>query len=168
MKTQPGLVAQPLLLHRPDRDAVVAEDRGHRGEHARTVERRRGSGSTRSCRSSIGPDASGLPVAAPARWPPASRFRAASIRSPTHRARRRQPAGTLAVEHELAGGLALDEHGVEGPPHRRPAGATAGTIAGWTRTESVRSAVDALDDRQQLDHVAEAVGEGDVDRAGRR
>ena len=29
---QPGLIAQALLLHRPDRHPVIAKDPGHRGQ----------------------------------------------------------------------------------------------------------------------------------------
>ena len=67
-------------------------------------------------------------------------------------------AGAAAVEHELARGLGLDEHRVV----RAADGGervARGTRAGCTRTctPSTPSAVAALGDREQLEHVARAL-----------
>jgi hypothetical protein len=55
------------------------------------------------------------------------------MRSPSTALAGREAAGAPAVEHELADGLALDEHRVEAVAHGGERVAT-GTMAGWTRT----------------------------------
>ena len=106
-----GLVTLTLLLHRLDGNLVVAEHAGDRGEHAGPVggvERR--CRTARQSRRSVG---CGLVQRADRRArEPERRFLAASIRSPSTRARGRPTTGAPPEEHELADRLALDEHRV--------------------------------------------------------
>ena len=82
-------------------------------------------------------------------------------------------AGALAVEHQLAGGVGLDEDGVEGVAHAGRAGATAGIIAGCTRTltrrgtpsapaSSVRSQMASSLTTQSISRAACDVGGADL------
>ncbi len=73
------------------------------------------------------------------------RAAAATLRPGCARPSRRSPItadwrsarpGTLAVEHQPAGRLGFDHHGVEGAVDRRPTGASSGTSAGYTRAET--------------------------------
>ena len=79
-----------------------------------------------------------------------------------HRAGRGQPAGALAVEHQLAGRLAFDEHRVERVPHagQRVGGRHQGRVDPDRQPVVAR----ALDDGEQLDHVPGPSGEVDVGR----
>ena len=72
---------------------------------------------------------------------------------------RRHAAGAPAVEHELAHRLALDEHRVERVPHR-----SQRVGQGDHRRVDANGdlPVRLLGDGQELDHVSEAAGEGDV------
>ena len=98
---------------------------------------------------------------------PARRLRDGVDQVAEHGAGRRAAAGAAAVEHELAADRALDEHGVEGAPHRGQR-VRLGHHGGVDPDRDLGPAVDQLGDGQQLDRVAEPAGVGDVGRADRR
>ena len=92
-------------------------------------------------------------------------------KSPRHRAGRRDTPGALPVEHQGTGGLRLDEHRVEGPPHagqrvrqRHQRGVHPDDHA---RRAAVRSRAQ-LGDGQQLDDVIGLRGPRDVVGRDRR
>ena len=81
-----------------------------------------------------------------------------------HGGRRRRAAGAMAVEHELAGVLGLDEHGVEGTADGGQ-GVFAGQQVGVNADRDAGVAVlvvRRLGDGEQLDDVAGFLGGGDV------
>jgi hypothetical protein len=81
-----------------------------------------------------------------------------------HRAGRREPAGAPAVEHEIADGTAFDEHRVEAVAHGGERMVQRHERRVHTHTDghgAVR--VDtSLGDGEELDAVAEAIGDGHV------
>ena len=114
-----GVGAAPLLADGLDRDAVVGEGGGHRGEHAGAVvdvDRDVVAGQRLAHRAA--PRRSAY-ADSPAPRVPASRLRATVTRSPRTALARRRAAGPGAVEHQLAGRLGLDEDRVVGLAHRR-------------------------------------------------
>ena len=127
--TSSASCAAALLAHGRDRDAVLGERRGDRGQHAGAVvdverdvvagqglpHRQHGAVGVRRLPGAAGP---GEPVAG-------HRDQVAE-----HRAGGRRAAGAGAVEHQLAGGLGLDEDRVERVADRWPAGASAGSSPG--------------------------------------
>ena len=159
---QTGLVAQPDLLHGPDRHLVVAEHLGHGGEnpeplghvHAEIEGRAQlGLGSHRDAR------------------PLGRRRRGAGAevaggidQVAQHGAGGRFAAGPAAVEHELAAHRALDEHRVERAPYRGQR-VGLGHHGGVHPDRELGTAVDQLGHGQKLDGVAQAVGVGHVDRS---
>ena len=153
-----GVVAAALLAHRLDRHVVAGERLGDPGQHAwfvGHVQRDVVAGQRLAHRQGgqVGIGARVRP-AGPGELVARDRDDVAE-----HGARRRHAPGTSPVEHQPARGLRLDEHRVVSladpgqrvrardhrrmHPHRDPA-------------------VAALADRQQLDHVPELAGAGDV------
>ena len=129
----------------PNTPAIAASTPGRSATSSEQVELRRrsrrsaGSASARACRS----------------WRPARprrRFMAASMRSPSTARRGRAAAGAAAVEHQLADGVALDEHRVEELAHR----GQRVVDRHHRRVHPHRDlAVELLGDGEQLDDVAE-------------
>ena len=113
---EPGLVTEADLLHRADRDAVLAEDRRHRAEDAGPVEHVDGQ--------VLGaPQLVDRPDRHPSARAPCGRDHLRSGGSPHRSGRRAPPTPSAvlrrrAVEHQLAAALALDEDRVERPAHR--------------------------------------------------
>ena len=70
-------------------------------------------------------------------------------------------AGAAAVEHERADGVALDEHGVVALAHAGQRMVQRHHRRVHPHARPRRSPV-LLGDGEQLDHVAEALGDGDV------
>ena len=161
---QPRLFGQADLLHGPDGNVVVPEDLGHSGQHTgpvghvhaevergahvvlRADGRARALGRRRGC--------TGEEVAR----------RVDQVAQ--HGAGGRAAAGAAAVEHELAAHGALDEHGVEGAPHRRQR-VRLGHHGGVHTDGDLGPAVDQLGDGEQLDGVSEPAGVRDVGCADR-
>ena len=158
---QAGLLGQADLLHGAYGDVVVPEDLGHRGQHAgpvghvhAQVERgahvvlrahRRARALRRRRRRTGEEVARGVDQIA------------------QHGAGGRAAPGTAAVEHELAADGALDEHGVEGAPHRGQR-VRLGHHGRVDADRDLRPAVDQLGDGEELDRVPEPAGVGDVGR----
>ena len=146
---EPGLVAQADLLHRrgstrrgrrrpwPPRPAHRA------GRPRRCSGSRRSAGRSGSARSALARFGAGAGA-------PARRLRDGVDEVAEHGAGRRPAAGTAAVEHELAADLALDEHGVEGAAHRRPAGASGAPWPGGPGPRRSGPPSTQLGDGQQL------------------
>ena len=109
-----GVVAAALLAHGLDRDVVLGEARS-RPRRARRRGRRRRSrrGSGSGSPPSAAPRRSAY-ADSPAPRVPASRLRATVTRSPSTALAVGRAAGAGAVEHQLAGGLGLDEDRVVG------------------------------------------------------
>ena len=160
-----GVVAAALLAHRLDGHAVLGERLRDRGEHTGAVvdvdgHVVAGGGLPHRAHRQLGVRR----LAGPADVDePVARHRDEVAQ---HRGGGGRAAGAGAVEHQLAGRLALDEDGVEGLAHagqRVAARDHRGVHA--RRDRRAVGAVGQLADRQQLDHGVHLARRGDVGRA---
>ena len=161
---QPGVLGDPLLLHGFDRHVVLAEGAGDGGQHAGPVGhlahhvelrghlvdradpllRRRADGGAPAAGGQV---AGGVDEVA------------------EHGRGGRHPARSPAVEHEAAGGVGLDEDGVERVLH---AGQRMVDRHHGGMDPHGDLVVDLLDESKQLHHVAEFAGRLDVGRRNGR